>query len=57
LNGILDETSGENLPLGLRLEHLFIQRLFRPPEEREALGTIQDIATHGTDIVLHKLNH
>ncbi|KAJ7900544.1 hypothetical protein B0H14DRAFT_3752761 [Mycena olivaceomarginata] len=46
LNGILDETSGENLPLELRLEHQFIQRLFRPLEDREAFGTIQDAATH-----------
>ncbi|KAJ7835588.1 hypothetical protein B0H14DRAFT_3706584 [Mycena olivaceomarginata] len=28
LNGILDETSGENLPLWLRLEHQFIQVFF-----------------------------
>ncbi|KAJ7885697.1 hypothetical protein B0H14DRAFT_3734758 [Mycena olivaceomarginata] len=46
LYGILDETSGENLPLGLRLEHQFIQCLFRPLEDREAFGTIQDAATH-----------
>ncbi|KAJ7347830.1 hypothetical protein DFH08DRAFT_1001104 [Mycena albidolilacea] len=46
LNRILDETSGEKLPLGLHLEHQFIQHLFRPLEEREALGTIQDTGTH-----------
>jgi hypothetical protein len=47
LNRILDETSGENLPIELRMEHQFVQLLLGSGEDREALGTIQDAATHG----------
>jgi hypothetical protein len=50
LNGILDETSGDNLPIELRWEHQFIQLLFSTGD-REALGTIQDAAAHGTVLV------
>ncbi|KAJ7247963.1 hypothetical protein C8J57DRAFT_1240479 [Mycena rebaudengoi] len=46
LSGILDETSGDELPIDLRLEHRFIQLLFGTDENREALGTIQDAAVH-----------
>jgi hypothetical protein len=46
LSGILDETSGDELPIDLRLEHQFIQLLFGTDENREALGTIQDAAVH-----------
>ncbi|KAJ7885261.1 hypothetical protein B0H14DRAFT_2563900 [Mycena olivaceomarginata] len=45
LNGILEETSGENLPIELRWEHELIQLLFSTGD-REALGTIQDAAAH-----------
>ncbi|KAJ7837895.1 hypothetical protein B0H14DRAFT_2588982 [Mycena olivaceomarginata] len=45
LNGILNETSGDDLPIELRWEHEFIELLFSTGE-REALGTIQDAAAH-----------
>ncbi|KAF8142575.1 hypothetical protein K438DRAFT_1784595 [Mycena galopus ATCC 62051] len=44
LNGILDETSGPNVPRTLQWEHQLI--LFGTGEDKEALGTIQDAATH-----------
>ncbi|KAJ7103862.1 hypothetical protein C8R44DRAFT_746599 [Mycena epipterygia] len=47
LNGILDETSGNDVPVGVQLEHQFIQLLFGSADDREALGTIQDAAAHG----------
>ncbi|KAJ6506558.1 hypothetical protein C8R45DRAFT_1208644 [Mycena sanguinolenta] len=46
LNGALDETSGENVPAELQTEHRFIRYLLGSEEDREAVGTIQDAATH-----------
>ncbi|KAJ7668843.1 hypothetical protein B0H17DRAFT_1087534 [Mycena rosella] len=46
LNGILDETSGPEKPLAMRLEHQFIRLLFGTGENKEALGTIEDAAAH-----------
>ncbi|KAJ7736047.1 hypothetical protein DFH07DRAFT_967007 [Mycena maculata] len=46
LNGILDETSGPDVPLPSQLEHRFIQLLLGAGENKEALGTIQDAAAY-----------
>ncbi|KAJ7665810.1 hypothetical protein B0H17DRAFT_1090260 [Mycena rosella] len=46
LNGILEETSGPEKPLAMRLEHQFIRLLFGTGENKEALGTIEDAAAH-----------
>ncbi|KAJ7609570.1 hypothetical protein DFH06DRAFT_1110759 [Mycena polygramma] len=40
-------TSGPNVPFELRWENEFIRLLFDTGENREALGTVQDAATHG----------
>ncbi|KAJ7744275.1 hypothetical protein DFH07DRAFT_925148 [Mycena maculata] len=46
LNGILDETSGPDVPLPSQLEHRFIQLLLGAGKNKEALGTIQDAAAY-----------
>ncbi|KAJ7611135.1 hypothetical protein DFH06DRAFT_1373949 [Mycena polygramma] len=49
LNGVLDETSGSDLPMPLRWEHQFLQLLIGTGENKEALGTIQDAAAHDSE--------
>ncbi|KAJ7673008.1 hypothetical protein DFH06DRAFT_1174028, partial [Mycena polygramma] len=46
LNGVLDKTSGSDVPAPLKLEHQFVQLLVGAGENKEALGTIQDAAAH-----------
>ncbi|KAJ7865085.1 hypothetical protein B0H13DRAFT_2353148 [Mycena leptocephala] len=46
LNRILGETPGHDLLTELQMENQFIRLLFETGENREALGTVQDAATH-----------